>query len=200
MNDVSAQKKAFRHTVRGLLRKTDSHWFTDSEDSVKKNLARFLNNFDAGAKIAILSWLPHFHGEVDLGLLSNIDVAVNITVFCPRCSSEGDFSFYQMPSEVLAGRFGIAEPVEDISRLIKYAEYTSVICLIPGLAFDAKGRRLGRGKGLYDRFLSKSETEICMLKIGVCWSFQLFGSIPFEEHDRSVDFILTEKEILKADR
>jgi 5-formyltetrahydrofolate cyclo-ligase len=60
--------------------------------------------------------------------------------------------------------------------------------LIPGLGFDMKGGRLGRGKGFYDRYLENRSG----LKIGVTWTDLIFDNIPVESHDSRMDFIITE--------
>ncbi len=59
---------------------------------------------------------------------------------------------------------------------------------IPGVGFGLNGKRLGRGKGYYDRYLENSKA----LKIGVCWSGQLNEELPVESHDCHMDFIITE--------
>jgi 5-formyltetrahydrofolate cyclo-ligase len=59
--------------------------------------------------------------------------------------------------------------------------------LAPGVAFDRQGRRLGRGKGFYDRLLSNAEGKAC----GVAFNEQLVETIPVEAHDRRVQWLLT---------
>ena len=61
--------------------------------------------------------------------------------------------------------------------------------LVPGLGFDLKGSRLGRGRGFYDRYL----TERSVIKIGLAWTEQILDKIPMESHDSQMDFIITEK-------
>jgi 5-formyltetrahydrofolate cyclo-ligase len=61
--------------------------------------------------------------------------------------------------------------------------------LVPGVAFDWEGARLGRGKGYYDRYLESSDA----LRIGLAWSEQMKEKIPVESHDCHMDFIITEK-------
>ena len=60
--------------------------------------------------------------------------------------------------------------------------------IVPGVAFDYAGNRLGRGKGYYDKYLSGISKPI----IGICFDFQLIDSIPAEEHDIKMDIIITE--------
>ena len=68
------------------------------------------------------------------------------------------------------------------------------VFIIPGVAFDRNGNRLGRGKGYYDRYLTCINKPI----IGICFDFQLIDSIPTENHDVKMSMVITEKEILKV--
>ena len=61
--------------------------------------------------------------------------------------------------------------------------------VVPGVAFDRKGKRLGRGKGFYDRFLKSTNAT----KVGVGYEFQLIDEVPSEPHDISMDIIVTQK-------
>ena len=62
-----------------------------------------------------------------------------------------------------------------------FTDFASIDCaIIPGMAFDAKGNRLGRGRGYYDRFLSQAQK---VYKIGICFPFQLLDYIPCEATD-----------------
>ena len=64
--------------------------------------------------------------------------------------------------------------------------------VIPAVAFDRRGNRLGRGKGFYDRLLQSTTAT----KIGVGYDFQLFEEIPVEEHDVPMDFVITQKHFI----
>ena len=62
------------------------------------------------------------------------------------------------------------------------------LIVVPGVAFDVMGHRLGRGRGYYDRFLV--HPSIMAYKIGLCFPFQLFEAIPFEPHDIMMDEVI----------
>lgn len=62
------------------------------------------------------------------------------------------------------------------------------LIVVPGMAFDSDGHRLGRGRGYYDRFLSLHPN---VYTIGLCFDFQLVASVPSEPHDRLMNEILT---------
>ena len=60
--------------------------------------------------------------------------------------------------------------------------------MVPAVAYDRKGNRLGRGKGFYDRLLKTTKAT----KIGVGYEFQLFDELPTEPHDVAMDIIITQ--------
>ncbi|MDE6380881.1 MAG: 5-formyltetrahydrofolate cyclo-ligase [Muribaculaceae bacterium] len=87
------------------------------------------------------------------------------------------------------GSFHIEEPTGDDVVNVDDIE----LMVVPAVAFDRKGNRLGRGKGFYDRLLSTSKAT----KIGVGYEFQLFDSIPSEPHDVAMDMVITQKTLIK---
>lgn len=66
--------------------------------------------------------------------------------------------------------------------------------IVPGLAFDKRGYRIGYGGGFYDKFLEKHNK---IKRISLCYNFQIIENVPNEEFDKRVDTIITEDEIIK---
>jgi 5-formyltetrahydrofolate cyclo-ligase len=87
-------------------------------------------------------------------------------------------------------KFGIPEPV---SSEIIYPD----ILLVPLVAYDNGLNRLGYGGGYYDRYIEKLDKIKKVIKIGLAFSFQKISSIPINQYDKKLDFIVNEKEILK---
>jgi len=92
--------------------------------------------------------------------------------------------------ELLPGKFGIPEPCAEASP----AGNEFDLILVPGLAFDLRGGRLGRGKGFYDRFLAEARG----LRAGVCFDDQLVDGVPLEPHDLRMDFVVTPSAIYRC--
>ena len=92
-------------------------------------------------------------------------------------------------SRLELGSFHIEEPTGDDCADVDDIE----LMIIPAVAFDRKGNRLGRGKGFYDRLLATTKAT----KIGVGYEFQLFDSIPSEPHDVAMDMVITQKTLIK---
>lgn len=101
------------------------------------------------------------------------------------------FREYNKSTTFHKGSLNVMEP--NGNDLIDYSNIDMVI--IPGIAFDKNMNRLGRGKGYYDRFLSR--TDISAVKIGVCFEFQLFEHIPTHIHDIKMNYIITERCIIE---
>ena len=121
--------------------------------------------------------------EPDLDLLWESDLIKNRVFAYPRCDGHRMLFFAVCGLEELhPGKFGIREP--DPIRIIEKLD----VIVLPGLAFTETGIRIGQGAGFYDRFLEMSGTAI--IKIGVCFDFQVIKAIPREEHDVNVDLLL----------
>ena len=85
--------------------------------------------------------------------------------------------------ELKTGCFGIAEPTGDL-----YTDYDRIdLVIVPGVAFDREGNRLGRGKGYYDRLLPKLPNAY---KIGICYPYQLVKEVPTEVTDIQINKVI----------
>lgn len=106
-------------------------------------------------------------------------------VVLPRVEGS-DMEFYPYsPNTLERGAFGIAEPQG--TEAIEPAEIDVII--VPGVAFTPDGKRCGRGKGYYDKYLSKPGLRA--IKIGICYAEQLVNNIPCEEHDIVMDMVVS---------
>ena len=89
-----------------------------------------------------------------------------------------------LATDIVIGKYGVREPAATCEE-IPLDQFDLV--LIPGMAFDLQGNRLGRGRGFYDRILATASGVKC----GVAYDFQLQEKIPTEPHDAKVNFIVT---------
>lgn len=117
------------------------------------------------------------------------------TVLLPKVVSEEamEWCIYKGPQDLQEGSFRIMEPAENHgdrsldSTLQRADQGTVAVILVPGMAFDAKGHRLGRGRGYYDRFLAAYPH---IYKIGVCFDFQKVEEVPTDDFDIAVDEVI----------
>jgi 5-formyltetrahydrofolate cyclo-ligase len=98
------------------------------------------------------------------------------------------------PADLPRDRWGI--PVPDPAWPgLDLARAARTLVAAPGLAFDRQGNRLGRGKGYYDRFLTRARRQARHIDvIGLCLSEQLVDAVPHDERDQPLDGIVTERE------
>ena len=127
------------------------------------------------------------HDEADPALLLARMVEMGASIAFPRVIKDQPLEFHLVPDgEVLEpGSFGIPEPLGHWPRA------APDVLLVPLLAFDAKGHRLGYGGGFYDRTLAALKIPA----IGIAYAGQEADSIPHEAHDRTLDMVLTEQGI-----
>lgn len=89
-------------------------------------------------------------------------------------------------SDLKEGKFGILEPEKE-EPFVNPQDID--LCIVPGLAFDLNGGRLGYGGGFYDRFLSKASSKT--FKLALAYDFQVINEVPTKEHDIKIDRIIT---------
>jgi len=134
-------------------------------------------------------------GEINpnafLDLLCRMEVDRPRMAF-PRVVGRNTLSMhFALLEELAPGSYGIPEP-KDSAQLV-LPEDIAVI-LVPGLAFDRRGNRLGYGKGYYDHYLPTLSEKA--LAIGISYDECLYDEIPAEKHDVCMDYIVTPTEVL----
>jgi 5-formyltetrahydrofolate cyclo-ligase len=136
--------------------------------------------------IALYAPLP---GEPDVRSVVESLARGGVRVFLPRYSATAGFVFARFESweRLRPGRFGILEPAPE-SDLAVPGELSAAV--VPGLAFDLDGFRLGRGGGVYDRCFAKRTTRPRL--IGVSFDWQIVDRLPREAHDVAVDCVITD--------
>lgn len=106
-------------------------------------------------------------------------------VVLPRVEGDAMRFYACRPDALVFGAFGILEPQGE--RPCPAGEIDLVVC--PGVAFTADGRRLGRGRGYYDRYLG--DPAFRGFRVGVCYAHQLVDDLPVEPHDVRMDRVIT---------
>ncbi len=143
----------------------------------------------------ILAYLS-FGKEISLDGLICLAIDEGKAVYVPLITGPGTMDFHRIDdlSDLKLNRWGIREPSPSSACFTSRAGGETLI-LTPGLGFSSDGRRMGRGGGYYDRFLSQKEKG--MLSMGICWDGVLREDIPAADHDCPVDMICCENRILR---
>ncbi len=127
--------------------------------------------------------------EVDVLRLFDIALSDGKTVGFPRVDGD-EMEFYAVSdrTELSPGTFGVLEPEASDEKKIDPSK-TNTLMIVPGLAFDKTGNRLGYGKGFYDRYLKKYPGGI--VTMAVCFEKQVAEAVPHDTGDIPVDFLVT---------
>jgi 5-formyltetrahydrofolate cyclo-ligase len=192
--DLAEQKRALRRELRARRQSLPDE---DRRARAGAAIARLLALPELGdVKGRTVSGYVAANGEVDpAAALADVSARGGI-VALPRVSTEAPllrFHAVATGETLRAGRFGLMEP-DPASREIAVGDLALVIA--PGVAFDARGRRLGLGGGYYDLVIDDARAGGAVV-IGLAYDFQIVDRVPAGPHDRSVDVIVTDARVIR---
>ncbi len=197
LTDIRTAKTALRAEARDVLRTLPA---AERAASAEKILARF-KEWPSFQEAKVVAAFTGSHGEVDTENILRHVLASGKTLLLPYIGSSADgnsrmfmAAIRNYDQDLHEGAFGILEP---LVRASAAADAPTVpepdLILIPGLAFDERGGRVGRGKGFYDRYLDGKSA----LKVGVAFEAQLLRKkLALEPHDQLLDGLVTEQRLL----
>lgn len=106
---------------------------------------------------------------------------------CEKASHKLTFHRISSLDDLRTGAYDIPEPA--VNSPIE--RFDNAVCIVPGLGFTKDGGRIGYGGGYYDRFLAAND----VFAVGICYTKQICGELPFDEYDRKMNLIITEGEL-----
>lgn len=176
-------KQDFRNKIKIIRNNLSQEEVSTKSKKICSSLLKLLQSYDY-ENIFIYN---SFKNEVSTKeLIQNLYKKKN--VFLPKVENDKMIAIQLKENTILQkNSFGIEEPFGSPTDINNF------ICIMPLLAVDEKGNRLGFGKGYYDKFLQDKQC----IKIGLCYDFQIIKSIPCMEHDIPLDLIISEKRIIK---
>lgn len=174
-------KKELRKHIRELKRQ-----YTDKELSAMSHpiISRLLSH-PAVAKAKTIVAYSSLPDEVDTRELLSSLINDGKMVLLPHVidGEHMELRRYKGHKSMTVGSYGILEPTGEA-----YNAYNEIdVAIVPGMAFDSEGYRLGRGKGYYDRLLPKLSNAV---RIGVCFDFQKLESVPTDANDVKMDVVI----------
>ena len=201
------KKKALRKIIKVRVSAISPDERRKREEILHNNLFS-MPEFLSASSVMLFANLPD---EIDTFSLIDKCFTMGKKVYLPVINGD-DMTVAEFTGEYKTGRYGIKEPVtelvvrseelgvndlitessdnacivrDSVTELVEVPEHFDFI-LVPGVAFSPNGYRLGRGKGFYDKFLSKHP----LYTVGVCFREQFFLDIPFEPHDVPMNKVL----------
>ena len=172
-----------------LLKRRQNIQNRNDKDKQIISFVSSLNEYKYADKL--LTYVP-LNGEINTEPLIINALSDGKIVAVPYCEDKhGNMSFYIINSlsELKVGTFGVSEP--DINLNKRLEDFEKSIIIVPGVSFNRDGHRLGYGGGYYDRFLENFGGT----SIGLCYDEMICNTIPLEEHDIAVNFLITDKSI-----
>jgi 5-formyltetrahydrofolate cyclo-ligase len=150
----------------------------------------FFKNVKLPSKVIVAGYWPA-RAELDVLVILRELLRNGHGCALPHVTGEGAPLLFRQWEEDMAmttGKYGITEPANSTTVLPD-------IILVPLLAFDATGHRLGYGAGFYDRTLARLKKQKPVRAIGIAYEMQLYGELPVEENDVRMDMIITDRNV-----
>ena len=145
---------------------------------------------------SIHTFVGALEGEVETRAVIDLCLERGTRVFCPRVADDDALRHYALTTldELIVSAMGLWEP--DPARCEPVDGPRPDVVLVPGLAFDEAGGRLGLGRGYYDRFLA----GLTSTTIGLAFEAQVVERVPVAQQDVALDWVITERRTLESRR
>tara|TARA_B100000315_G_scaffold210427_1_gene206691 strand:+ start:9507 stop:10106 length:600 start_codon:yes stop_codon:yes gene_type:complete len=184
-----------REKIRKIRESLDESEIISKSGEVEKNYFKLT---EAGKIKNLLIYMAGSK-EVQTKNIINTCIKKNIAVYLPAVNAlKGRISFfrvYDINNELEKGPFGIYQPKVNEPNLLKDENAIDLI-VVPGLAFDKRGGRIGSGKGFYDKFLASVPS--CKSIIALAFEYQIVDEITLSSHDIPMHKIITENRIISC--
>jgi 5-formyltetrahydrofolate cyclo-ligase len=192
MDEIKSAKEQIRKDIAKVLTSVTEKQRTEKTKSIESRLFGFANFLEA--RIVLL----YIDGENEVRTKNILKRAYtfNKIVVLPAFDSERlkvtTLKVDHPDKDLLAGPRGVAQPNPARCKPVPLQKID--IAIIPGLAFDEKGARIGSGHGYYDRFIP--DLPATTRKVALAFEEQIIPQISTESHDKHVDIIITDKRII----
>ena len=192
MEDMGAAKIQIRKDIAKAISALTKSAIADKTKAIEDRLFDFANFLEA--KIALL--YVHGEGEVQTQNIIKRSYDLRKVIVLPNFDPEQhSVSLRKVDNpakELKPGPRGVLEPDAKQCKMVPIDRID--IAIIPGVAFDEKGGRIGSGKGYYDRLIPR--LAITTRKVALSLEEQIIPQVPMESHDKHVDIIITDQRII----
>lgn len=179
--------------LRALLRRRRAEMPRERIETLSRSICENVISSERYRACGLILCFMSTEIEVDTSRILSAAFADGKRVAIPRCVRlDGEwrmeFRFIESPEDVVTGVYNLREPSSK-NPLVAADEMSDALCIVPGLAYDGGGYRIGFGGGYYDRFLSDFRGVSC----GVCFDEFTVERLGRESTDIAVDMLVTEK-------
>jgi len=187
MDDLKQTKSKIRKDMITALGSLSEHEIALKTRKIENRLFDFANFIEANITMLYISCPGEVSTRNIITYCLDYKKIIVLPAFDPQKLRIRLFKIDNREKDLKQGSRGILEP--DTARCKPVPVECLDIAVIPGIAFDEKGGRIGSGEGYYDRFIPK--LPITTRKVSIAFEDQIIPQVPMESHDRHVDIIIT---------
>jgi len=192
MEDIKETKGDIRNRLTNKIHSMSENELLEKANSIENRLFDFANFLESNIALLYLNK----SSEVISGDIVKRSFGYNRIIVLPAYDTEKHelrlFKVEDIDKDLVSGQRDVLEP--DQARCKSVPVESVDIAVIPGIAFDEKGGRIGTGDGYYDRFIPTLSATT--RKVALAYEDQVVSQVPMESHDKHVDIIITEKRII----
>ncbi|NVL90365.1 MAG: 5-formyltetrahydrofolate cyclo-ligase [Desulfobacterales bacterium] len=192
MENVKAKKSEIRQGALAKRNALKEKGHSKKSAAIMKRLFNFANFQESRIIMFYMSHNSEVETESMVRKALELEKVVALPLINIKEKQIVPFKIDNLDQDVRPGYRGIREPNPQLCKPIP-AQYIN-LAIIPGVAFDERGGRIGYGTGFYDRFIPR--LDITTRKIALTFECQIVPQIPMEPHDRHIDILITEKRIV----
>ncbi len=192
MDDILEAKNEIRKEVSKKISELSKNELMEKTSRVGKRLFEFANFLESNIALLYINKPNEVTTEDIIQQCYRFNKIVVLPAFNVEKRSISLMKVDNLKTDLMKGNRGIMEP--DLTQCKHVPVDVIDIAIIPGLAFDEKGGRLGSGEGYYDRFIPKLSATT--RKVALAFENQIVQQVPMISHDKHVDIIITEERII----
>jgi len=192
MEEIRQTKDDIRRNIEEALASLSDKEIKDKTQKIEKRLFEFANFLEANIVLLYINSNCEVNSLEIIKRCLNYKKIVILPAFVPTKYEMKLLKIDNLDTDLTLGSRNILEPNPNQCNVVPIECID--IAIIPGVAFDEKGGRIGSGDGYYDRLIPK--LPITTRKVALTFEDQIVSQIQMEAHDRHVDIIITEKRII----
>jgi 5-formyltetrahydrofolate cyclo-ligase len=192
MEDVKAKKSEIRQNALARRDALSKKGLAAKSAAIMDRLFDFANFLEAKIVMFYMSHKSEVQTEEMVRRSLEMGKVIALPVVDTQTGAIAPYKVDDLDRDVRPSYGGIPEPI--VQRCKKIPVQNINLAIIPAIALDERGGRIGHGTGFYDRFIP--ELDITTRKVALAFECQIVPQIPMEPHDRYIDIIITEERII----
>ena len=192
MEEIQETKEEIRKEIATRLEALSDSEVENKTQGIENRLFEFANFLESNIVLLYVNSTSEVNSEQIIKRCFDYNKIVILPAFNAENFEINLMKVDNLDTDLIPGPRGILEPDEDRCNIVPIECID--IAIIPGVAFDEKGARIGSGTGYYDRLIPK--LSITTRKVALAFENQIVPQIQMESHDRYVDIIITEQRII----